>query len=77
MTTIEGRAFLLKEANREIKTAFDLAELCWMMESNEDCSRLLREVAVEWELSVVVLIRLEQHRLPLCHLQMHSREREY
>jgi hypothetical protein len=73
MATIEGRAFLLKEENKEIKTAFDLAQLCCITESKDEFSSLLAGREVELELAVedVVHIRLQQ-RGPPCHqlLQM-------
>jgi hypothetical protein len=59
MATIEGRAFLLKEENKEIKTAFDLAQLCCMTESKDEFSSLLAGREVELELVVEVVCTLD------------------
>jgi hypothetical protein len=60
----------LKEENKEIRTAFDLAQLCWIIESNAEFSKVMAEEAFEELLEGVVLIRLQQRGPPWCHLQV-------
>jgi hypothetical protein len=64
MATIEGRAFLLKEENKEIRTAFDRAQLCWITESRAEFSSMLAGGELEEGVEVVVLIRLQQRGPP-------------